>query len=339
MKRVKQRDFTRTLNPGWVPRGINESTSGPWEIHVLCHHSRLAVLVKEEATEHDWRMRERTESHADGYRKNICTFLNAEGILIPCWERAQAKSRRSWLRSEATSVVATTLIEILRKSMEPGRSAFSAFTSAGQDLSSTEDSSLAYPLADVSGVKSKAPSIEEHLASLSSLWQGHSKRVLLGQKRQLQESLHMGGVIEDQRQTFERFTNESGLQPPILWESFRPPYIYHPASFFNSLEDTPDLYKFRVLSKHTVPLSLHNSVLDRPDIIAKKRQDFERSDIIDIMDDYKIRSLLFVFDIAATRKGENGQGFTWEIKDYQYGSNARTPEQIKHSKQRLGWAL
>jgi hypothetical protein len=118
MKRVKQRDYTRTLNPGWIPRDEDGSTSGPWEIHALCHHSRLVVLTKEEKSKQDWRTREHTHSEAAGFRKSICTFFNAEGTLIPCWERAHAKYRRGWLRSEATSVVATTFILILHKVME-----------------------------------------------------------------------------------------------------------------------------------------------------------------------------------------------------------------------------
>jgi hypothetical protein len=314
MKRVKQRDYTRTLNPGWIPRAEDGSTSGPWEIQALCHHSRLVVLTKEEKSKQDWRTREHTHSEAAGFRKSICTFLNAEGTLIPCWERAHAKYRRGWLRSEATSVVATTFILILHKTMEEADR-----NELDVDPAATDENNLAQSLADLAGTPSLGYSFAKR-----------SKHSADQDKRLIQEVVHLSGLMKGQLDAFERFTNESGLQPPIVWKSFRPPLTYHPMNFFTSLEDTPDEYKYTTLFKAPVPLSLHKGVLDRP-------RDFGKKDVVEIFTDPVTRNLLFLFDIKATRKDEDEDGFTWEIKNSQYDKKDITEKQIQHSK--IVWAL
>jgi hypothetical protein len=49
------------------------------------------------------------------------------------------------------------------------------------------------------------------------------------------------------------------------------------------------------------------------------------------------RNLLFVYDIKATRKDEDEDGFTWEIKSNQYDEKDITGKQIQDSK--IVWAL
>ncbi|KAI0891808.1 hypothetical protein F4806DRAFT_489206 [Annulohypoxylon nitens] len=42
-RRILERDYTHYLNPGNLLGGEKGPTSGPWEIHALCYHSRLLV--------------------------------------------------------------------------------------------------------------------------------------------------------------------------------------------------------------------------------------------------------------------------------------------------------
>lgn len=301
MKRVKGRDYTRTLNPGWLPKNMEGSTSGPWEIHALCHHSRLVVLTKEEKTRQSLRTREHTHSEAEGFRQNICNFLNAEGTLIPCWERAHAKYRKGWLRSEATSVVATTLVIILERILELA----SPIAGDGEDTSAGDDASTKSP---TDGTKPEWP---QTLATFAERSMDHEKRIV-------QEVIHLGGLMKGQLNAFERFTNESGQQPPIVWKSFRPPLTYHPTSFTDSIEDKPDLYKYQVLRKRPMPLSLSEGIIERPDAVGRNKRDFDREDINKIFRDEDMRDLLFIVDIKAARNEEDNEGFTWVIKDYQY---------------------
>jgi hypothetical protein len=329
IKRVKGRDFTRILNPGWLPKNVEESTSSPWEIHALCHHSCLVALTKEEKTGQDWRTREHTHSEAEGFRKDICTFLNAEGTLIPCWERAHAKYRKGWLRSEATPVVGTTLIIILHKTMELA----SKIASEAEKASAGDGSS---PSSPTNRAQSEWP---QTLAKWPQYSMDHEKRII-------REVRHLGGLMKGQLDAFERFTNEPGFQPPIVWKSFRPPCTYHPDSFTNSLEDTPQLYKYAVLSKRPMPLSLDKKVLDRPDKLKEDGRDFRKTDIKDIFDDKgKTKKLLFLVDIKAIRNEKDDQEFAWEIKNHQYNEwtecedEIERKEKIKHSKALLVWAL
>ncbi len=298
MNRVKQRDFTRSLNPGWLPLGEEASTSGPWEIHALCHHSRLVVLTKEEKSEQDWRTPEHTRAEAAVFRQKICNFLNADCTLIPCWERAHAKARRGWLRSEATAVVASTFVIILEKTMRvkssvPSTGTGTARVPAGSAIS--DQSRKEYTGLD-------RPALENSLAKVSYLAHKDQKKLLL-------EIYHLEGVMKSQLEAFERFTNESGLLPPIQWTSFRPPRKYHPTSFFDSLEDTPELYESATLSKLPIPVSLRNHI-DLPDVLKKRSKDFKKQDIDKVLP----KNCLFLRDIRAIGKDEDDEGFTVKNK-------------------------
>jgi hypothetical protein len=175
------------------------------------------------------------------------------------------------------------------------------------------------------------------LARWSQNSMGHEKRII-------QEVIHLGGLMKGQLDAFERFTNESGLQPPMMWKSFRPPLTYHPQSFTDSLEDKPELYKYQVLSKRPMPLSLNKDVIDRPDALGESERDFGKNDIDKIFNDAETQKLLYVFDIKATRN-EESEGFTWEIKDFQYKDWEECKDveerkvKIKKSTEVLEWAL
>jgi hypothetical protein len=328
MNRVKGRDYTRTLNPGWLPKNMEGSTSGPWEIHALCHHSRLVVLTKEEKTQQSFRTREHTHSEAEGFRENICNFLNAEGTLIPCWERAHAEYRKGWLQSEATSVVATTLVIVLDRIAELNTedALRRKGISAGKDASANSPTDNARP---------------EWPQSLATL----AKSAVDREERIIQEVIHLGGLMKGQLDAFERFANESGQQPPVVWKSFRPPLTYHPTSFTNSLEDTPELYKYQVLRKRPMPLSLGKGIIMRPDVVGTEERDFDREDINKIFKDKKMRDLLFITDIKAARIDEDNEGFTWVVKDYHYKyfddcKNVKEKdEKVKKNTEALEWAF
>ncbi|KAH8901092.1 hypothetical protein GQ53DRAFT_814577 [Thozetella sp. PMI_491] len=238
-KCVKDRDYTRLVNPGWLPVGDVGSTSGPWEIHALCHHSRLVVLALEEKSSPDWRTKEHTKE-AETYKQRIYRFLNAEGTLIPCWERAHVKARKGWLRSEATAVLATTLLSIeeskVLDTLKPAEN--SQGDEADDDVS---DDSSGYTL--------------QH-------------------QKLSQEINYMDSIMKDQLDIFERFTTQSDRAPPVSWVLFAPKRISFPSSFRNSLEDTPDRYRKPHLGKITIPVSLLGRATQPSD-----RDDFEKKNL------------------------------------------------------------
>jgi hypothetical protein len=321
MKRVKQRDSTRSLNPGWLPRGDEESTSGPWEIHALCHHSRLVVLIKEEESKQEWRTEGHAKAEEENFRQRICTFLNAEGTLVPCWERAHAKARMGWLRSEATAVVASTLLTILQKTVLADSSTPSVKRKL-DDIPAASPTSVSHPTLAPDQKK-----LLTEVAKLSNTLQDHNDQARQDQKL-FEEVSQLNGLMRDQLEAFERFSNESGLLPPIQWTSFRPTRKYHPVSFFNSLEDTPDLYKPEALAKVSVPFRL-------PHKFERISKGFHRRDV-----DKVVRTkCLSLFDIRATGPVEDAEGFTWQTKKWRYGYDDSNPSNEESFAKRFSWAL
>ncbi|GAB1319395.1 hypothetical protein MFIFM68171_09605 [Madurella fahalii] len=114
VRRITQRTATRAINPGWYPSHEDHPTSAPWEVHALCHHSRLMVL----SLDPDW---EQWSEEVETIKDQLGHFLNTEGTLVACWERAYSKASRGWLRSETTAVVASTVIDLLAHQIGPGK--------------------------------------------------------------------------------------------------------------------------------------------------------------------------------------------------------------------------
>lgn len=290
VKRVKSRDHTRLINPGWLPVGEEGPTSGPWEIHALCHHSRLIVLVLEKRAGQDHRTKQHTKEEADTVKQRIYGFLNAEGTLVPCWERAHAKARKGWLRSEATSVVATTLLLIQKKRIwdrinEP-----------------------------------RAPASLSH--SLSPPDANMSLR-------------RMESITRDKSDfdSFDKNTNETGQLPPVAWETFRPPRLYHPKGFLNSLEDTPGLYKTDQLIKASIPASLSGFITAARDVVIP----FTHKTL-----EEAVKGSLWLWDITATTPRQEEQGATWGIRPLHSDSDQAERERGdtgEEKQSRLGWVL
>jgi hypothetical protein len=83
-RRVKERDFTRKINPGYLSEDEEGYIDGPWEVHALSHHSRLMVLNLERYGPEDWRMLAQKAKEVAHYKNKLCHFINSEGTLVPC---------------------------------------------------------------------------------------------------------------------------------------------------------------------------------------------------------------------------------------------------------------
>lgn len=106
VRRIAQRIPTRVINPGWCPPHEDHPTSAPWEVHALCHHSQLMAFLLDPD-------RRQGSEEIGTFNDRLSHFLNTEGTLVACWERAYSKASRGWLRSETTAVVASTIIDVL----------------------------------------------------------------------------------------------------------------------------------------------------------------------------------------------------------------------------------
>jgi len=282
MDRIKQRDFTRELNPGWFPSREEGSTSGPWEIHALCHHSRLAVFFLEGKDSEGGIVSDHTKEDIESYKQKIRGFFNGEGTLIPCWERAHIKARKGWLCSEASAVFATTILAANGKNME-------ILPADGTD-SNTQN-------------KSKR-SKKKHAKHAGR--QHHFEE----QKKVLMQTMYMGSLMKDQIDIFSKSTGELGRATPIPWKAFSAPRRYHPESFTNSLEDTPELYEAPLIEDAFVPISLHNIVTSP----KKPNLKFTRDDLDAILKD------IWVSDIRADQDTEDKNGLAWTLRHLDYAT-------------------
>ncbi len=305
MKRIKEREHTRALNPGWLSHMEEGFVSGPWEIHALCHHSRLVVLSLEEKnpdTKRSTRLTpEEREQEISTYKSKIYQFLNSEGTLVPCWERAHTKARKGWLRSEATAVLASTLLMLNEMDMK-NKLAGDAATSPG----SGEVEERGSGQEDELGSDAKDPGDDIH-------------QVVVRQGTVLREIRYMEFIMQAQRASLNRMTGEAVHQPIVDWKTFSTPRRYHPPSFFNSLEDTPELYGLRHLMSTTIPASLHNSATSPGEL----KEEFDYNYLT------RVAKFFRLFDITATGPDHDSEGYTWETMRYNYdGGNADLVEGI-----------
>jgi len=235
IKRIRQRDGTHTLKPGWFPEDHLVATSGPWEIHTLCHHSHLLSMCLERILDTDGACNwpgERTSSSPRSSIQRISSFLNVEGTLTACWERDHESENGGWLQSETSAVVATTLLMF-------------GFTDMSSLQGVTRRATLPWG-------SPKCP-LEKSAKTGSSADQSSPNQDARGPTIR---------HIEDQRNVIELFVNQQQRLPPIDWMVFKPPRLYYPESFTLSLENNPENYWLAELNrKHRdLPSSLKDFV-------------------------------------------------------------------------------
>lgn len=287
-RRVSGRDFTRYLNPGFLNPGQDGSTDGPWEVHALCHHSRLLALSIEHYNDKDWRTVEQRAEEVNLYKEKICQFLNSETTLIACWERSYPKARKGFIQSEASSVFGSTLLDIHGKGLDDKTKE----TTEAQDTRKTprSKSEKGNP-----AIGAKQPDKREEVTGAQGSETGETrengrsglpspdleKRYVIaeadGQKKVVQELVSIGTLLAQQLKTTQRHMPEAGQAPPIEWiETWRPPRQYHPDNFLESLDDTPDLYrKAYIANKGYIEPSLGHHVTKPADL----KQDFTRKSL------------------------------------------------------------
>ncbi|KAI1746406.1 hypothetical protein F4680DRAFT_463577 [Xylaria scruposa] len=269
--RVRGRKFTKYLNPGISLLNGREysfqETSGPWEIHALCHNSRVNVLTLESESEYvkatkDYRSHETREEEVVVYKNKVYRFLNSEATLIPCWERSPTKMRSGWLQSEAAAVHGSTLLDIHNRipvipKFSPRISPQVGPEEAGHYRNSAASFTMDTP--------------DESLKGILSI-----------QLREILKELK-GTVVS-----------------PIDWASFRPPRQYYPDSFINSLEDTPHLFRPPVTDNVFIPATL-TQFAQCPDSVGLGYKDLE--DLLDeVQDSFSILDILVSQQILNSRK-------------------------------------
>ncbi|KAI3322814.1 hypothetical protein HD806DRAFT_544829 [Xylariaceae sp. AK1471] len=265
IQRVRGREFTKYLNPGVSllnGRGYTfQETFGPWEIHALCHNSRVNMLTMESESEYvratrDCRGSETREEEVTVYKDKVYQFLNSEATLIPCWERSPTKMRSGWLQSEAAAVHGSTLLDI-------------------------HNHIPIIPRLSPKNSPENGPMFVPPISQHRRLAGGFTVGIPGGLDKDL-VSAQFRGILKELK----------GKDVcPIDWASFRPPRQYHPDNFINSLEDTPHLFRSPVTNNVFIPAALA-LFAERPD-----KGGFSRHDLENVLD--KAPGSLSMLDILA----------------------------------------
>ncbi len=262
-RRVKQRDYTRFINPGRLSPLEEGSISSPWEIHALCHHSRLVVFTLEKAELDDGRVIAENAESFEEYRRKLCEFMNSEATIVPCWEREHSKAFKGWLRSEVTAVVGTTLLQ-LREMQTPPIPKAKRQDNKKWRKKKTKKGKRNFvasigPSRTNSGLLVSIP--ERAFAGHHT----HHSRHTTGFNRVAQELIYIEHRMDRELHILERLTGQSSLPTRLDWLKFRPPARYHPDNFTISLEDTPQFYKDHFITDIAIPIALQ-SYVQRPSI-------------------------------------------------------------------------
>ncbi|RWA10509.1 hypothetical protein EKO27_g4575 [Xylaria grammica] len=294
IQRIRGREFTKYLNPGIPllkgPGYSFQETSGPWEIHALCHNSRVNVLTLESEGDYikatkDFRGKETRQEEIALYKNKVYRFLNSEATLIPCWERSPTKMRSGWLQSEAAAVHGSTLLDIHNRIPVVPRH-------------SPKISPQIRPV-----VKPEAPKQEE-----AKLDVGYYRGPAAGFKMGTLDDFHKGALSTHFQEILKEL--KGGDVRPIDWGSFRPPRQYYPDSFINSLEDTPHLFRPPITNNVFIPGTL-TQFAKRPDDTGLGRQD-----LVDVIKE--VQGSFTIVDILASQRIRSSSKHNPHLPDIRY---------------------
>ncbi|KAI1154425.1 hypothetical protein F4825DRAFT_472164 [Nemania diffusa] len=291
IQRVRGREFTKYLNPGVsLPNGRGYSfqeTSGPWEIHALCHNSRIHILTLESDSEYVKATRncrgtnETREEEVAMYKNKVYRFLNSEVTLIPCWERSPTKMRSGWLQSEAAAVHGSTLLDIHNR---------------------------------IPVIPKLSPKNSPQTGPIVNLEARHHRRQATDLIMDSPDGFVKGALSTQLREVLMGL-NRVDVRP-INWTSFRPPRQYYPDNFINSLEDTPHLFRPPVTNNVFVPTTLAEFA-ERPDSRGFTRGNLEDA-LKDTWQSFSISDILVFQQTSSSRKRGVYRGTNTKLPDMRY---------------------
>jgi hypothetical protein len=231
-RRVSNRTRTTTLNPGVLTTywdgSFPISRASPWELHVLCHHIRLFSCLHAGEGQ-DKRDRDKVEE----YRKRCLLFLTSEGLLLETWERSNAAALQGWFTLEASCVVASSLLDDIRLLCNDyDKKGHKKLPDSGQQPNFPAETSDLGPENDRLPIGRTGSTF-----SVSSGGDTFDSDTYLQGTEDVQKAMlsRLSDLLEAFRQANKSFR-------PFNWKGYQPPVLYHDSAFFNSLDDSPQLF-------------------------------------------------------------------------------------------------
>ena len=237
LKRISDRVRTTSLNPGALPPELDGSfpipKSPPWELHALCHHIRLlsSLYVDQGDDKPD-------DDTLEQYSKRCLLFMTGEGTVMATWDRNNDKALQGWFGLETSCVVAASLVDMLLRLCIESEISGTALTT-GRPASPDSTHSNGATLGTNTSERRDRAQPRRANSTFSIMSAG-----TLGSDGALHDADDVQkATLSRISELLEAFRQANKSFRPFNWKTYQPPAPYHMHSFYNSLDDSPHLFK------------------------------------------------------------------------------------------------
>lgn len=221
-RRLADRKRTTRFNPGPASWKNSRKTSNcPWELLATNHQSFLRIA---------------DDANIKSARERLFEFMMSDYSFMTSWDHADRNMIGTWWDQESCSVICATLIDLRNE----GKMKSAMSEAAAEHLNDSIHDLLTTPVETSPTGPAEDPSPNESIRDILLQMKQHqieSSRDQLMQLRQLLAQEDMGANL-----SIKAFD----------WLTCKPPRVYHPSWWVQSLTDTPEFY--RVKQSKDVPL-------------------------------------------------------------------------------------
>ncbi|KAH8597407.1 hypothetical protein B0O99DRAFT_76478 [Bisporella sp. PMI_857] len=233
-RRISERRQTTALNPGYVRfhKGVARAPiTPPWELSCLNHHARLAL----------WNEPEMDEQELKTARSDSLQFMTATYTFLPNWDIGFPNVASLWWDIDAAAIMCSTFLDMRTKPASVDK------VSAEDDAPKPEFSQKLQPTTA--------------LTETEMMNEKEMKSVVESKPKKDSPDDTIADLLRRQLQKQDIIINclkkENDMVLEYDWINFSPPYILHPDTWIQSLDDTPELYR----SAQTKTVQLRNGIL------------------------------------------------------------------------------
>lgn len=233
-RKILDRKGTKILNPG-KPLSAEQtsaqiSTSAPWELSCVNHHSRLRVM---------WNDGERDNEDLEPFRVDCRRFLTSSFTYIGSWDMSAAQIATKWWELDTSCIVASTSLDIRTKLLLQNESIINQSQSPKSDPT-TDETQSSLPTKSKDGSRN---AITTNVQDESEVKKESYQDILIELIRK---------QLDNQEAILLAATKENNLGIDFEWTLCQPPNVLHPEGWVASLDDTPE--QFRSAQTKTIRL-------------------------------------------------------------------------------------
>lgn len=99
LEKIKSREPTTTINPGWRTSKSTSSVDAPWEFSCLNHHTAFDMAMGS------------SDSDINKTKDACLDFHSTDYTFLPTWDRSKRDMSERWWDMDASSIVCATLLD------------------------------------------------------------------------------------------------------------------------------------------------------------------------------------------------------------------------------------